>query len=268
MSRLLVLKLGGSLLTDKSKPYSLRKDVLRSASAEIRGCLDDGLIDKLVIVHGVGSYGHPPVIQHKLYKGFIDPAQLMPISMTQSKVNELRTTVTASLQEQNIPVNLFHTSSIATAKRGTIISMDLDAVRGFLKIGMVPVLGGDMVSDSEMGFSVGSGDQVAAILAKELKATDLVFATDVAGVFDADPKQNPGARLLRQVSVSDLGALETATGTKGDASGAMRGKLAALAILAPELQHGLRMAIISMMDAGRLTGLLRGDTVDATTIGP
>jgi isopentenyl phosphate kinase len=23
----------------------------------------------LAIVHGVGSYGHPPVIQHKLYKG-------------------------------------------------------------------------------------------------------------------------------------------------------------------------------------------------------
>ena len=88
MGRLLVLKLGGSLITDKSKPYSLRADVLKKAAAEVAGSLRDGIIDKLVIVHGVGSYGHPPVIEHKLYKGFIDPSQLLPLSKTQTKVND------------------------------------------------------------------------------------------------------------------------------------------------------------------------------------
>lgn len=256
------------MLTDKARPYSLRVDVLKAASAEIKGCLEDGLVDRLVVVHGVGSYGHPPVIQHKLYKGFIDPAQLLPLSRTQSKVNELRGAVTASLQDEGIPVNLFHTSSLASAHRGRITSMSLDAVRGFLEIGMVPVLGGDMVHDTAMGFSVGSGDQVAVILAKELKATDLVFATDVAGVYDRDPKGAPEARLVRELSLSHLEELASASGTKGDASGSMRGKISALSELAPELRSGLRMAIISMMGPGRLRGLLRGEPVEATTIRP
>ena len=263
-----MLKLGGSLLTDKSQPYSLRMDVLKVACAEVASCLRSGLIDKLVVVHGVGSYGHPPVIQYKLYKGFIDSAQLLPLSRTQSKVNELRAAVTSCLQDEGLAVNLFHTSSIAVAKKGRIQTMDLEAVRGFLEIGMVPVLGGDMVRDSEMGFSVGSGDQVAAILTKQLKASELVFATDVSGVYDSDPKSSRNAKLVADVSLTSLGNVDLAGGSQGDASGAMRGKLLALADLAPELERGLRMSIISMMEPGRLTRLLRGEPVEHTSIRP
>jgi isopentenyl phosphate kinase len=267
MDRMLVLKLGGSLLTDKSRPYSLRTDVLHAASTEIKTCLDQGLFQKLVIVHGVGSYGHPPVIEYKLHKGFINPDQLLPLSRTQSKVNELRAEITSSLQDVGIPVNLFHTSSIAIAKKGRIISMDLNAVKGFLNIGMVPVLGGDIVPDIEMGFSVGSGDQVAALLTKQLGATDLVFATDVDGVYDLDPKTSHNARLIRDLSLSHMGVLDSSGSEKGDASGAMRGKLLALTILEEELHQGLKMSIISMKEPGRLSRLLKGVPVEATHIG-
>jgi isopentenyl phosphate kinase len=191
----------------------------------------------------------------------------LPLSRTQSKVNELRAALTSHLQDAGIPVNLFHTSSIAAAERGRIVSMDLDAVQGFLKVGMVPVLGGDMVQDSVMGFCVGSGDQVAAIIAKELHATDLVFATDVAGVYDADPKVVPSVRLIEELSLGDLDVI-SASAAKGDASGAMRGKLAALSSLRPELEGGMRMAIISMMAPGRLKGLLRGEAIEGTRIRP
>ncbi len=240
--------------------------MLRAAAAEAAGCLRNGTVERLVVVHGVGSYGHPPVIEHKLYKGFISPIQLLPLSRTQTKVNELRTAVTTALQDEDIPVNLFHTSSISTAEKGRITSMNLDAVKGYLAIGMVPVLGGDVIADTEMGFSVGSGDQVAAILTRELKATDLVFATDVDGVYDSDPKKNPAACLIPEVNLSK--GLASASGTSGDASGAMKGKVAAIAELAPEMEAGLKVTIISMMTPGNLNGLLIGSTVKATRIKP
>lgn len=239
---------------------------MKAAAAEAAKCLRDGTVDKLVVVHGVGSYGHPPVIEHKLYKGFIDPAQLLPLSRTQTKVNELRAEVTTTLQDEGVAVNLFHVSSIAVAKKGHIASMPLDAIKGYVKVGMIPVLGGDVVADTEMGFSVGSGDQVAVILAKELGATDLVFATDVDGVYDSDPKKNPGARLIPEVSLSK--ALASASGTSGDASGAMKGKMSAIAELAPEMKAGMNVSIISMMEPGRLRGLLHGEPVKATRIKP
>ncbi len=73
---LTVLKLGGALITDKSQPYSVRTDILNSAAREIRECMDEGLIESLVLVQGVGSFGHPPVLEYKLYKGYLGPEQL------------------------------------------------------------------------------------------------------------------------------------------------------------------------------------------------
>ena len=267
LGRTLVLKLGGSLITDKKIPYSMRNDTVKTASKEIKECLDRKLVDQMVIVHGVGSYGHPPVIEHQLYKGFIDPLQLMPISRTQSKVNQLREVLCTNLQDAGIPVNLFHTSSIASAKQGRIISMHLEAVKGFMKVGMVPMLGGDMVQDSVMGFCVGSGDQVATILTKELHATDLVFATDVPGVYDSDPKVNPEAKLMEELSLADLKHL-SAGDSKLDASGAMHGKLTNLEGIREELRDGLRTSIISMLEPGRLSRLLAGEAVESTRILP
>ncbi len=266
-SRLLVLKLGGSLVTDKSKPYSLRGETIKAVSREIKQCLDEKLVDGLMIVHGVGSYGHPPVIEHTRYTGFIDPGQLLPLSRTQTKVFELRQILMNSLQDVGIPVILFSPSSMAVAEKGKITAMDLDAVKGFFKVGMVPVMGGDMLADSTMGFCVGSGDQIAAILARDFKATDLVFATDVKGVYDGDPKAKADAKLIKELSLGDLEHL-SAKSVMTDASGAMRGKLGNLEMIREQLRTGLRTSIISMMEPGRLVGLLRGDDVEGTRIRP
>jgi isopentenyl phosphate kinase len=180
---------------------------------------------------------------------------------------ELRMALTSAFQEAGIPVVMLHTSSIASAEKGQIVTMDVAAVRGFLKVGMIPLLGGDMVQDSVMGFSVGSGDQVARVLAKEFRSSDLIFATDVAGVYDVDPKANPLARPLKELSLANLMNVSSGEGMV-DASGAMRGKLSNLEGLAQELKTGLRASIISMMEPGNLKGVLKGVEFKGTWIRP
>lgn len=264
----MVLKLGGSLITDKSKPYKLRTKVLNSVSTEIKNCIEEHLIDRLVVVHGVGSYGHPPVIQYKLYKGFIDSTQLLPMSMTQKKVNELREAVTVSLQKQELPVNLLHVSSMSVASQGQLTSIQLDPVMGFLKIGMVPLLGGDLVYDLKMGFSVCSGDQVAVLLARELKATDLIFATDVSGIYNKEPKTNPDAKLIPEIKLSQMDSMLALASETGDASGAMKGKILSIKSLGEAINNGLNVGIISMMKSGSLKNFLRGESLEATRFTP
>jgi len=267
LARTVVLKLGGSLLTDKKVPYSLRTNVIKEACKEIKECIDDHLIDQLIMVHGVGSYGHPPVMEHKLYKGFINPSQRVPLSWTQNKVMELRTIIIANLIEVDIPGCLMMPSSMALSKNGRIVSMYMESIRGFLDVGMVPLLGGDVIADSTMGFSVGSGDQVATMLAKEFHATDLIFATDVPYVYDGDPKVDDNARPLRELSLTEMKRLEKVEGMP-DATGAMGGKLANLESIRPEIEGGLRTSIISMLEPGRLKKALSGGEVEGTIIHP
>lgn len=258
MKDLTVLKLGGSLLTEKSKPYTLREDTLKAVVQEIRHCLDAGLLESLIVVHGVGSFGHPPVIEHRLYRGFESPDQLLAISKTQTTVNELRMEIVRAFQAAEIPVNLFHPSSMVVSNKMRMEEYFLESLRGYLELGMTILLGGDMIFDRAMGFSVGSGDQLAVILAKELDAQRLLFAMDVGGVYDGDPSKDDEASLISEISLKEIDAILQQIDARAgrDASGAMQGKLRSLLPLADQLDKGLEISLLSMMQPGQLVSAL------------
>jgi isopentenyl phosphate kinase len=265
---LTVLKLGGSLLTDKSTPYTPRTEVMKSVCEEIGQCMSEGLLGPLILIQGVGSFGHPPVLEHNLHTGFKGPEQLMPLSDTQSTVGKFRAMLVEQLQQAGIPVCLMYPSSMIVAERMKISRYFFEPLRGFLSIGMVPLLGGDILIDSVMGFSVGSGDQMAVLIAKELKAQRIIFASDVAGIFDSDPKTNPDAELYSEIDVGEIERTlqEMGKSTVIDASGAMKGKLKSLIPARPLLEADLEVSIISMMESGNLTDYLKGDTSASTQI--
>ncbi len=268
MEPLTVLKLGGSLITDKKQPYQARPEVLGSVATEIKQCLDEGFIKSLVLIQGVGSYGHPPVMQHKLYAGFKGPHQLMPLSETQSKVNELRTMVMQSLQKAGVPICLLHPSSMAVSEKSKISRLFLEPLKGFLSMGMVPLLGGDLLVDSAMGISVGSGDQLAVRLVRELNASRLIFACDVCGIYDSDPKVNPRAKLIREVDLkrADEILASLAKSESSDASGSMRGKLSAISTIGDLVKGGLQVHLTGMMKPGNLRNVLTGKAGESTKI--
>jgi isopentenyl phosphate kinase len=256
---LTVIKLGGSLLTDKTKPYTYREKVLQSVSQEIRECLNEGLIESLILLHGVGSYGHPPVLEHKLHKGFLSPEQLLPLSKTQESVATLRHIIVKEFQKVGIPVCLMYPSSMIISEKTRMINYFLDPLRGFASVGMIPLLGGDILIDSVMGWSVGSGDQLAVIICKELAAKRLIFASDVSGILDADPKLKKNASLIDTINLNDLEATLQKMGASGieDASGKMKGKLQALVPAKPLIEQGLEVGLLSMMEYGSLKSFLK-----------
>ena len=265
---LTVLKLGGSLITDKTKPYVVRKDVLESATREIKECISEGLIQSLILIHGVGSYGHPLVLKHQLHKGFQSTDQILPIAKTQAKVNELRHMIVNQFHDIDIPMVLLHPSSMVVSEKMRMNNYFLDALRSFVDLETVPLLGGDMLIDSVMGWSVGSGDQLAVLLAKELGAKKLIFASDVAGIYDADPKKNPDASPIERVNLNELDKTFERMGASSvaDASGAMKGKLKSIVPATPLIEKGLDVGLLSMMEYGTLTKFLKGEKVQATRV--
>ena len=265
---IVILKLGGSLLTDKSTPYKLREKVLKAVAVEIKECIELELIKSLVIVHGVGSFGHPPVLKYNLHKGFRNKDQLISMSKTQQIVNEFRKTIATTFLEEGIPINLMHASSMVVGDKMVITDYTFNSLKGFLSLGMVPLIGGDMMYDTSMGFSVCSGDQIAVVLSRVLHAKQLLFATDVPGVFSKDPKSGEHAHLLREININEIEQLLSAPNetTKTDASGKMRGKLLSLASIKDQIQEGLEVVILSMNKKGVLKNYLKGQESKLTKI--
>ena len=268
LEEILVLKLGGSLLTDKSTPYKLRVVVIDRVATEIKECIDLELIKSLVIVHGVGSFGHPPVLQYNLHKGFKDKDQLISMSKTQQIVNKLRKTIASKFIDKGIPINLMHASSMVVGNKMVITDHAFESLKGFLSLGMVPLIGGDMMYDNSMGFSVCSGDQIAVLLSRVLNADQLMYATDVPGVYDQDPKLGRKAQLLNELNINDLDNIlkKLDESSTTDASGRMRGKLVSLNSIKDLLKKGLKVAIYSMIEKDMLKKHLKGEKVELTRI--
>ncbi|MEE9276905.1 MAG: glutamate 5-kinase [Dehalococcoidia bacterium] len=103
-----------------------------------------------------------------------------------------------------------------------------NTLEGLLAAGVVPVINeNDVVADEELrGGAWGENDRLSALVANLLDADLLVLLSDVAGLYDRDPREHPEATLLPEVSDFDR-ALGFA-GLPGDRGrGGMRAKLEA-----------------------------------------
>jgi isopentenyl phosphate kinase len=125
----------------------------------------------------------------------------------------------------------------------------------------VPVLYGDVVLDRKKSFCVLSGDQIASYLALKLKAEKIIFAIDVDGIYDKDPKKFKNAKLLSKISGPEiLNALES---PQKDVTLGIKGKLSELIKLA---EKGIESQVVNGLKAGRLRKALKGERVIGTTI--
>ena len=198
------------------------------------------------------------MFKHKLHLGFQNADQLIAMSKTQHEINEFRLKLTHKFIENGLPVNLLHASSFCVQEKMKITDSFLQGVQGYMSIGMIPLIGGDMLYDSKMGFSVGSGDQFMVLFAKQFSADKVIFVSDVDGVYTSDPKQNPDAEVIPSISLDTLSDIieKTDTAPIGDVSGAMKGKLKAVMSLQDTISGGSDVILLSMKRYGNLKSIL------------
>ena len=252
---MIILKIGGSILTEKdSAEPKVDYENLNRIAEEIRESLyaeeiSNDLIDGLVIVHGAGSFGHPP--EKRI--GFAE---------VQNEVKKLNSIICESLIEHGIPVIAIPPSSFITSHNKRIYDFDLNLIKTYLREGFVPVLFGDVVIDDEVKIAVISGDQVLQYIAKFLKSDRIVLGTDVAGVYTKNPKTHDDAVHIDEVnSIEDIKFLESTTNV--DVTGGMVGKVKELLDLA---DYGISSEIINANEEGAIAKALQGMKVNGTKI--
>ena len=94
-------------------------------------------------------------------------------------------------------------------------------------LGVVPIVNeNDAVADEEIRF--GDNDRLAALVANLVGASHLVLLTDTDGLLTADPRLDPSATLIEEVTAFDADLVELAgASASGVGSGGMASKLAA-----------------------------------------
>lgn len=258
-SYLIVIKLGGAAITDKARLSVIKRKAIASAARVLANHRD------YILVHGAGSFGHIPVNKYNLIGPITSQRQLVGYAKTKASLLKLECELVSILADNGIPIAPVTASSCLIVDRGRIVSQNFEPVASMLKLGLVPCIGGDLVQDISLGASVVSGDQIAVSLGLAFHAHTIIFATDVDGLFTANPKLNHKARLISTLDLVKLQVWAEKAGPANvpDASGGMRGKLNEIV---PAVRAGVKVVIINLNKPQRLQKAFTGHPVKGTTI--
>ncbi|MBU3904906.1 MAG: isopentenyl phosphate kinase family protein [Nanoarchaeota archaeon] len=263
MKSLIILKIGGSIITDKkSDEPKVDYENLERISKEIKQGYDSDKIN-LILIHGAGSYGHNIVKRTGINNGIVNKKQLVDFAETQRLQNELNSIITKKLIENGLPTIPCQASSFMIGDGGRLQEIDIEAIEGMLKIDMIPVLYGVPVYDKLQKCSILSGDQIAPYLARKLNAELIIHATNVNGIYTKDPNQFDDAEHISEITVDNFeeikklvsGSLDT------DVTGGMLNKISEL------MNIGVSSQIISGIIPGNIIKALRGECIGTVVRG-
>jgi isopentenyl phosphate kinase len=215
-----LIKLGGSIITDKAKQYTFRQEIMNNLSKEIQQSKQ-----QIILVHGAGSFGHILAKQYNLQQGFKKNNQLNGFAQTHAKVQHLNSLVLETLQQQQIPAISLPPHAILTLDNHLINHINYELFTKYLQQGFTPVTFGDVALDNTLGFSICSGDLLMLLLAQHFKPEKVIFVLDEDGIYTDNPKQNPKATLIKQASLKDLKHLSTNADSHADVTKGMQGKI-------------------------------------------
>lgn len=238
MARAVVVKLGGSVITDKSKAFSYRADVVSALAEEIASS-----DEKALVVHGGGSFGHA-VAREQGISSDQAAATAAAVSKTRSAMYDLNSLLCKTMTENKLfPYSFSPFDVVVKAGRAPVSQW----LRGLLKSGLTPVTFGD-VTLTATGFKVLSGDLMVLELAKILEPERCVFALDADGVYEEGTRV-----IIPELSPSKVRKMHVSKGE--DVTGGMKLKLKVAAKIAT---LGPRVCFVSGYRRNEFSKALKG----------
>ena len=143
-----IIKIGGSVITDKLSYKKLNSDTLTSISEVIAKWGQ-----KCIIVHGAGSFGHILADKHSITSGYTEFSQLNGIVQIRIDMGDLTKKVVESLQKNKLHAISFQTSSIVYSQgKENELSYFIEPIQKALDLGILPVLSGDIIFKQQSAF--------------------------------------------------------------------------------------------------------------------
>lgn len=265
MAEIVLVKLGGSLITDKARPRTLRRSVLQRVAKEIAAARR-GPCPALLLGHGSGSFGHVAAARSRIHEGLQDASQLPGIAETQREAALLHRHVRDAMLGAGLPAWSVSPSSCMVARSGKPVRPLVGPLEQAIAAGLMPITHGDVVMDVERGVSICSTETVLLAFAAALRRRGHLLVAaywfgNTDGIWDAGGRRIPRLDAAAARSLGD--AVGGARGT--DVTGGMRHRLEAVLALA---RVGVPSWVLDGRVEGGVSAALRGRPRGGTRIDP
>jgi isopentenyl phosphate kinase len=252
---LVVVKLGGAVLTRKREVERPRPKLIARLSREVAGATGR----RIVLLHGAGSFGHPGAKRFGLARAPLATesvgerargAAIVAAEVRRLHLLVLRALVSAGASPASVPM-----ATHARNREGGLVALDPQPFADALDRGLLPVSFGDVVPDEAWGASILSADTIAVELARALHPERVLFVSDVPGVMEGPAGGR--RKVVPELTPESVEPLRPRSGGP-DVTGGIRGKAEAMLAIA---HLGADAGLISGLSDGALARALRGETV-------
>lgn len=245
------------MITDKTRPETVRLDVLEQIAREIQRARIEAPDLRLLLGHGSGSFGHAAAHRHGTRTGVAGAAGWLGFAEVADAAARLNRLVVRALLDAGVPVWAIQPSAGAWSTDGEIACWRPEIPEMALNRGVAPLIYGDVMVDTVRGGTIFSTEELFSWLATRLRPVRIILAGTVDGVFSADPLAHPGATPWAEITPDDLPALRRSLGASHgiDVTGGMLSKVSAMCDLVADLPD-LQVRLISGLRPGAIRAAL------------
>jgi isopentenyl phosphate kinase len=276
MNELVFLKLGGSLITDKTKPYTPLLEVIDDLAFQIAMAIHAQSGLRLVIGHGAGSFGHVPASEYHTRDGL--PPRATPLVYRERDETQenywkgfaevwyqaatLNRYVMQALYKAGVRAIALPPSSSVIASDGVVSVWETTPIRMSLASGMVPVIFGDTVFDEVRGGTILSTEDLFMHLTHALHPERILLAGIEAAVWEDFPART---RRVETITPASFAEIKTRVGKSAaaDVTGGMESKVkhmlelvAGNPVLTVQIFSGTEPGYVARALSGEILGTL------------
>lgn len=223
----ILVKLGGSLLTDKRAQEMPRLAVIQRLAQEIQRARIEQPDLRVVVGHGSGSFGHVYASTHGTRGGVATAAEWFGFAQTADAAARLNRIVVGELLAAGVPAWSIQPSVALRCADGRVAAGPESTVLAALARGLLPVVFGDVALDSVRGGTIASTEEIFQALDDALLPDKIILAGEVGGIYRADPLRDPSALLIPAVTLRNFDEIRAGLGGSHgvDVTGGMAAKV-------------------------------------------
>ncbi len=152
MKNIILIKLGGSIITDKKIPYTAKINVIKRLAKELK------TINKnIILAHGSGSFGHTSAAKYGGKKGYKNLEGIAKVARDAMEINRI---VMDILVEEGLPAVSFRPMSMILTNEGKINNSFFESIEVAFNQGLIPVVYGDVIWDKKWKSTIYSGETI------------------------------------------------------------------------------------------------------------
>ncbi len=259
------LKLGGSLITDKTTPRAVRPEVLARLMREIAEAHAARPEMQIVMGHGSGSFGHVEAKRYRTRAGVRTDEDWQRYAEVQWVAGLLNRLVVDAARAAGLPIFNCPPSASALCEDGRLVSLAVEPVRAAVEHSLIPLVYGDVAADAVRGGTIISTEDEFRLLAPHLGPERILLAGIEPGVLTHWPDGEvipaiTAVETRQGASLQNIGASHAA-----DVTGGMESKVREMLALV-EAAPDCTVQIFSGEAPGQVRAALLGEAIPGTII--